>query len=124
MVTDHHDACARQTRDALGNAAFTTVFRRGQALSLNDALAYALDDPAESKPPQTVRTASAELTPREFETARLIAGGLSNKEIAKAMVISRRTVESYVEHILAKLDFANRTQIAAWITAARLGDTS
>jgi len=64
------------------------------------------------------------LTPREFETARLIAGGLSNKEIAKAMVISRRTVESYVEHILAKLDFANRTQVAAWIIATRPGDTS
>jgi non-specific serine/threonine protein kinase len=124
MLTDHHDACAQQTRDALGNAAFTAAVRHGQELSLHDALAYALADPAEPEPSQRIRTAPAELTPREFETARLIAGGLSNKEIATAMVISRRTVESYVEHILAKLDFANRTQVAAWITATWPGDRS
>ena len=45
----------------------------------------------------------------------LIAGGLSNKAIAAKLVISQRTVEAHVEHILDKLGFSSRTQVAAWV---------
>jgi DNA-binding NarL/FixJ family response regulator len=41
---------------------------------------------------------------------------MSNREIAENLVIARRTVDSHVEHILAKLGFTSRTQIAAWIS--------
>jgi non-specific serine/threonine protein kinase len=54
------------------------------------------------------------LTPREKEIADLVARGMSNKEIAAALVISLRTAEGHVEHILAKLGFTSRAQIAAW----------
>jgi len=54
------------------------------------------------------------LTAREREVAALIGGGLSNRAIADRLVVSERTVESYVSSILAKLGFHARTQIAAW----------
>jgi NarL family two-component system response regulator LiaR len=54
------------------------------------------------------------LTPREHETLRLIARGLSNQEIATAMVVHERTVAKYVSSILEKLHLANRTQAALY----------
>ena len=44
-LVGHHDACERQTRAALGGAAFTDGFRDGQSLALDDMLAYALEAP-------------------------------------------------------------------------------
>ncbi|WP_329056991.1 ATP-binding protein [Amycolatopsis sp. NBC_01488] len=58
--------------------------------------------------------APAGLTPREAEVAGHVAQGLTNKQVAALMHISERTAESHVQHILAKLGLANRTQIAAW----------
>jgi DNA-binding CsgD family transcriptional regulator len=55
------------------------------------------------------------LTRREREVAALVAQGLSNRQIAAAAHISERTVESHVQHVLDKLGFTNRTQIAAWV---------
>jgi DNA-binding CsgD family transcriptional regulator len=57
------------------------------------------------------------LTRREREVAVLVARGLSNRQIAAAAHISERTVESHVRHILDKLAFANRAQVAAWVAA-------
>jgi predicted ATPase/DNA-binding CsgD family transcriptional regulator len=54
------------------------------------------------------------LTKREEQVAALLADGCSNKEIAATLVISRRTVDGHVEHMLAKLGFTSRTQIAVW----------
>ena len=51
--------------------------------------------------------------------ARLVAGGRSNKEIAAELVISQRTAENHVEHILTKLGFTSRAQVAAWVTASQ-----
>jgi DNA-binding CsgD family transcriptional regulator len=58
------------------------------------------------------------LTAREFEVARLIAVGSTNAEIAADLGVSRKTVASHVEHILAKLGVGRRAEIAAW-TASR-----
>jgi DNA-binding NarL/FixJ family response regulator len=60
------------------------------------------------------------LTPREREIAGLVARGLSNREIAAELVIAQRTAETHVEHILSKLGFNRRSQIAAW-SAGRHG---
>jgi DNA-binding NarL/FixJ family response regulator len=57
------------------------------------------------------------LTAREQEVARLVAEGLTNKEIAARLQLSVRTVESHVRHVLARLGFANRTQLATWARA-------
>jgi DNA-binding NarL/FixJ family response regulator len=55
------------------------------------------------------------LTAREREIASLMAGGLSNREISGRLVISEGTVEVHVKHILSKLGFRSRSQVAAWL---------
>ncbi|MGW7362834.1 helix-turn-helix transcriptional regulator [Streptomyces sp. NPDC054841] len=59
------------------------------------------------------------LTPRQRTVARMIAGGLSNPAIAAELMISARTVQSHVSHILTKLDLRSRVEIAH--AAARQG---
>ncbi|MFJ7218743.1 ATP-binding protein [Amycolatopsis sp. NPDC098790] len=54
------------------------------------------------------------LTGREREIAALVAGALSNRQIAHRLVLSERTVESHVRSVLAKLGLANRTEVATW----------
>ncbi|MEH0422222.1 response regulator transcription factor [Streptomyces sp. B21-083] len=54
------------------------------------------------------------LTEREREVLALIADGRSNREIARALVLSEKTVKTHVSNILMKLDVADRTQAALW----------
>jgi DNA-binding NarL/FixJ family response regulator len=62
------------------------------------------------------------LTIREFEVARLIADGLTNAQIAAELSISPKTVSAHVEHILAKLGVARRTEVAAWAAGIRVSE--
>ena len=64
--------------------------------------------------PSEVLYTSSPLTPRELETLRLIARGLTNHEIADALSVAERTVAKYVSSILDKLHLANRTQAALY----------
>ncbi|MCL5123169.1 MAG: response regulator transcription factor [Deltaproteobacteria bacterium] len=64
-------------------------------------------------PSQILYTADP-LTPRELETLRLIAKGLSNQEIADELFVHERTVAKYVSSVLEKLQLANRTQAALY----------
>ena len=56
----------------------------------------------------------AVLSPREVEVANLVAEGLTNRQIAERLIISERTAQNHVQHILTKLGFTTRSQIAAW----------
>ena len=56
-----------------------------------------------------------ELSTREWEVAALITRGYSNRQIARELVISERTVDSHVNHIMRKLALGSRAQIAAWV---------
>ncbi|SDJ07377.1 two component transcriptional regulator, LuxR family [Lentzea albidocapillata subsp. violacea] len=58
--------------------------------------------------------AQTQLAPRELEVLRLIAEGLSNSEIAAALVISQETVKTYVSRILTKLDLRDRVQAVVY----------
>jgi DNA-binding CsgD family transcriptional regulator/predicted RecB family endonuclease len=64
------------------------------------------------------------LTVREFEVARLIAGGLTNSEIATQLSVSPKTISAHVEHILAKLAVGRRTEVAAWAAGVRAATPS
>ncbi len=68
------------------------------------------------------RQGPAGLTAREIEVLRLIARGLSAKQIAQELVISRKTARNHVQHIYAKAGVSNRAQ--ASLFAARHGLTS
>jgi len=60
-------------------------------------------------------TAGAALSKREREVARLVAEGLSNREIAARLYLSERTIDNHVHHILDKLGFESRVQVATWL---------
>nr|WP_312018747.1 response regulator transcription factor [Streptomyces sp. I05A-00742] len=62
------------------------------------------------------------LTEREREVLALIADGRSNREIARALVLSEKTVKTHVSNILMKLDLADRTQAALWAVRHGIGD--
>jgi DNA-binding NarL/FixJ family response regulator len=59
------------------------------------------------------------LSDREWEVAMLVARGLSNRQIAAELVVSERTVDTHVSHILRKLQLVSRAQIAAWAVQHR-----
>jgi predicted ATPase/DNA-binding CsgD family transcriptional regulator len=123
-VAGYHRDCERQARQALGETAFQAACQRGLDLPAADAVAYALQQPPETPPetpPAAARSGPAPLTSRELQVARLIAGGRSNKQIAAELVIAQRTAENHVEHILAKLGFTSRAQVAAWVAASQPG---
>jgi predicted ATPase/DNA-binding CsgD family transcriptional regulator len=117
-----HRDCERQARQALGEAAFQAAYQRGLELPAADVVAHALQQPPD-KPPAKPRapavSEAAPLTARELQVARLIARGRSNKQIAAELVISQRTAENHVEHILTKLGFTSRAQVAAWAAASQ-----
>jgi len=101
-------------RRALGARGFETEHRIGLERAAGDSVAYALGEPErEDAVIQEPREVVA-LTPREREIAELVSQGLSNKDIAARLVISPRTAEGHVEHILAKLGLNSRAQIVVW----------
>jgi LuxR family maltose regulon positive regulatory protein len=98
--------------------------------SLLDRLGVPLDAPAAPRPEAGERrtpmagpaqpplpAATLPLTPREREVAALVARGLTNRQIADELVISERTAETHVQHILGKLDLSSRVQLATWALA-------
>jgi DNA-binding CsgD family transcriptional regulator len=80
-----------------------------QALAVRDSNAPAMARAAGRE------SASDVLTAREREIATLVADGLSNRDIAKQLVITEGTVEVHVKHILGKLGFSSRAQVAGWL---------
>jgi len=76
--------------------------------------AIALKVMRELEGPSDLPATTDPLTPREMETLRLIARGLTNQEIAAELVVHERTVAKYVSSILSKLHLANRTQAALY----------
>lgn len=112
-LTGSHKECELITRRSLGQRAFTAASHEGEALSFDAAVSYALGEHPPATPPH-VDPATA-LTKREHQVADLVAEGLTNKAIAARLVISQRTTQGHVEHVLAKLGFSSRAQIAAWV---------
>jgi pimeloyl-ACP methyl ester carboxylesterase/DNA-binding CsgD family transcriptional regulator len=72
--------------------------------------AQSAPEPADTEP----QPAKNPLSPREQEVARLVAQGLTNRQIAERLVVTEGTATLHVKHTLAKLGFRSRTQIAAW----------
>jgi DNA-binding CsgD family transcriptional regulator/tetratricopeptide (TPR) repeat protein len=118
-------AAARRT---LGAAAAAAADAEGRAMALDQIIATALaaegaegaEGAEEARPPATAgaaapaATGGGPLTPREREVAALIAEGLTNRQIAATLVIHERTADAHVAHVLGKLGFGRRAQVAAW----------
>ncbi|WP_342661645.1 Serine/threonine-protein kinase PknD (plasmid) [Rhodococcus ruber] len=113
-LTVYQHNCEQQARRKLGGNAFAVAYRRGQGLGLEAAIAYALHEQPTGTSARATGMSMA-LTKRERQVATLIAEGLTNREIADRLVISPRTAQGHVEHILSKLGFTSRTQVATWV---------
>ena len=66
------------------------------------------------------RDALSTLSERELEVVRLVAEGLSNKEISSRLSLSDKTVKNHISHILAKMNLTARTQVAVYAIRAGL----
>lgn len=110
LVTLHADTRA-QVRGALGPRKFGTLLRRGERCPLPAAVEAALAD-ADADALPAVPAAARTLTAREDQVAELVIAGLSNREIAARMTVSKRTVDAHVEHIYTKLSVSSRVELA------------
>jgi non-specific serine/threonine protein kinase len=106
---------ARSTaRKELGEQAFADAWAAGRAMSLQEAIALAMQ--AEAGPPPASTASPTDrfgITPREYDVLCLLAEGRTDQEIADALYLSRRTVNTHVSRLLAKLGVPNRRQAIA-----------
>ena len=110
-----YDKRVDSTRAGLRNTAFAAAWAEGKAMTLEEAIGYALA-PVEPAAPPAQGTQKGLLTPREQQVAALVVHGLTNREIASSLTVSERTVDAHVQHILDKLGFHSRAQVASWAT--------
>jgi DNA-binding CsgD family transcriptional regulator len=97
---------ALQLVDAVGGPVAERLLADGETATLDELAADALGGPAGDE--------ARRLSPRERQIAHLVGHGLTNVAIAERLSISRRTVESHVEHVKQKLGVATRQQVMAW----------
>jgi predicted ATPase/DNA-binding CsgD family transcriptional regulator len=103
---------------ALGGSGFEAEFNAGKHLSRDAAIRTALGEPAHVVAATPDDASVAPLAKREADVARLVAEGLSNRQIGARLFISERTVDSHVRSILNKLGFNSRAQIAGWMASS------
>ncbi|MBA2759745.1 MAG: tetratricopeptide repeat protein [Chloroflexia bacterium] len=102
-------------RSALGEAAFLVAYDAGRTMALDQAVADALAfEPSVAARNQDLPGAAVTLSPRELEVLRLMADGLTNREISAALCISNRTATSHASNVLGKLGLDSRTAAVAF----------
>lgn len=112
---DRRGALAEVERVIKGEFARWPGVRRDRAEALRRRL---------SGPVPVAPDAAGELTLREREVAMLLAEGLSNGQLARRLAISPKTAAVHVSNILAKLQMANRAEVAAWAVRTGLARTA
>ncbi|WP_460370875.1 LuxR C-terminal-related transcriptional regulator, partial [Actinocorallia lasiicapitis] len=111
-------------RAALTPQRYEELHARGALALLEQVVEVAISDadppePAASTHETPDQAALEALTRREREVAGLVAQGLSTREVAERLYISKRTADAHVEHILSKLGISSRVLIAGLLEAAR-----
>jgi non-specific serine/threonine protein kinase len=141
LLHAERDRAERHARDALSAAGYAAEHATGAALSTEAAIRSAVPGAASAPrsgpagqaatgPPAVALTGPAAvdvapaghwelLTAREREVAGLVARGMTNKDIASRLVVSKRTVDAHLEHILGKLGYSSRREVAALASQER-----
>ena len=112
---EHARRCEQAVLEHLGTARHQQLYDEGRRLERASAVALGLEQPVTGAVDTARDRDRPVLTRREVEVAALVAEGLTDREIATRLVISQRTAESHVQHILNKLGFRSRIQIATWV---------
>ena len=123
VLEGYHQRSAALAAGTLGAAKYTELHAAGATRPIAQiaALAVAGADVLPEQPDPTVAgevsgwEGSEGLTVREREIVVLVARGLSNRDIAARLVISKRTVDAHVNHIFAKLGLSSRVQLTIWL---------
>jgi DNA-binding CsgD family transcriptional regulator len=100
-------------RGALEEEAFEAAWAEGRAMTAEEAVAYATRGRGKRRRPSAGWDS---LTPTELDVVRLVAEGLTNRQIAEKLFVSPRTVQSHLRSIFAKLGVSTRTELATQAT--------
>lgn len=114
-------AAGAAARERLSHAAYEAAVTRGRAMTTDEAVALALGRTLPAGPERPKRPGG--LTRREVQIVLDIAAGLTNREIARRLEISERTVDAHVQNVRNKLGVERRAQMAAWASAHLRRDT-
>jgi predicted ATPase/DNA-binding CsgD family transcriptional regulator len=107
-----HQRAEGTARDGLGGKRYERLFRDGAGRELGEIVGLATGD-ADRLPP----VSRGQLTGREREVAALVGESLTSAQIARRLVISRRTVDTHIASIYAKLGVSSRVQLVTWLGA-------
>jgi non-specific serine/threonine protein kinase len=120
-MQQEHDRWVAVLRDRMGPKAFAAAWDKGAKLDPEAAVTYALG-PTGRQPDRakSVDDLWEGLTKREREVVELAAQKFSDKEIARRLGITDRTVASHLEHAYLKLGINSRKQLIEWLTEARV----
>jgi DNA-binding CsgD family transcriptional regulator len=115
-----HKEAMGKTRTGLGGKRFDSVFAEAGRHPLEQMVAFAVGNDDEPAGDGTRWRAPGQLTFREAEIADLAARGMSNRQIAEHLFISKRTVDAHLDHIYAKLGISSRIDLLNALQWARL----
>jgi DNA-binding CsgD family transcriptional regulator len=111
-----YEASVAALRSAMDDNDFDNAWAEGEALSTEEAIAYARRGRGERKRPTS---GWGSLTPSERDVVRLVSEGLTNNDIAARLFVSPRTVQTHLTHVYTKLGLTSRVQLVQ--EAARHG---
>jgi non-specific serine/threonine protein kinase len=111
--TTEHERCTAAARALLGQRGFDRAFRTGAQRTIQNLVTYLNGTPGRSDDPPDTSPVSR----REVEVAELVSTGATNRQIAAKLTISDQTAKAHVSHILRKLGFSSRAEIATWYSS-------
>ncbi|MBC3842472.1 hypothetical protein GXW82_26605 [Streptacidiphilus sp. 4-A2] len=100
-------------REAL--ALFTTAGLRLDADRVSERLGRPLETRPAAEPARRASPAWSQLTRSEIKVARLVAEGLTNREVAARLFLSPHTVDSHLRHTFSKLGLSSRVALTRWV---------
>lgn len=112
IMEELHQQAVKAAQDALGDDRYAALFRDGAGRPLDLVVRLAVTDADELPSAPGRQRPAGLLTGRERQIAALVGEGMSNRDIAQQLGISKRTVDAHLEHIFAKLGISSRVQLA------------
>jgi non-specific serine/threonine protein kinase len=116
LMEELHRQAVKAAQEALGEDCYAALFGDGAGRPLDLVVTLAVTD-ADALPATPGRQRPAGLlTSRERQIAALVGEGMSNRDIARQLGISKRTVDAHLEHIFGKLGISSRVQLATGLS--------
>ncbi len=116
IMEELHQQTVKAAQDALGEDCYAALFRDGAGRPLDLVVTLALTDADELPAAPGRQRQPGLLTGRERQIAALVGEGMSNRDIAQHLGISKRTVDAHLEHIFGKLGISSRVQLATGLS--------